>query len=85
MVLRGELVAETTSVLLTRSICGQYLVHATGPSTIVGLGSILDSWADVCGFAKPHGSQRFWNVNKHGLRPNDQKLPSRNVVSFGLC
>ena len=41
-----------------------------------------DHWADVCGFLKPPGSQRFWKVNKHGalsiprktlgLRPNDQ-------------
>ena len=23
-------------------------------------------WADVCGFLKPPGSQRFWKVNKHG-------------------
>ena len=45
-------------------------------------GSILDNWADVCGFLKPPGSQRFWKVNKHGafsipqktlgLRPTDQ-------------
>ena len=44
--------------------------------------SIPNSWADVCGFLNPPGSQRFWKVSKHGafsilrkalgLRPNDQ-------------
>ena len=53
-----------------------------GPTPLWGPGSIPNSWADVCGFLKPPGSQRFWKVNKHGafsslrkalgLRPNDQ-------------
>ena len=53
-----------------------------GRTPLWGPGSILGMWADVCGFLKPLGSQRFWNVNKHGafsiprkklgLRPNDQ-------------
>ena len=53
-----------------------------GATPLWGLGSIPDNWADVCGFLKPPGSQRFWKVNKHGafsiprktlgLRPNDQ-------------
>ena len=51
-----------------------------GPTS---LGSILDSWADVCGFLKPTGSHRFWKVHEHGafsiprktlgLRPTDQR------------
>ena len=31
-----------------------------------GPGSIPNNWADVCGFLKPPGSQRFWKVSKHG-------------------
>ena len=52
-----------------------------GPTPLWGPGSIPDNWADVCGFLKPPGSQRFWKVNKHGafsiprkslgLRPTD--------------
>ena len=30
-----------------------------GPPPLWGLGSIPDNWADVCGFLKPPGSQRF--------------------------
>ena len=54
----------------------------SGPTPLWGPGSIPNNWADVCGFLKPHCSQRFWRVNKHGafsiprkalgLRPNDQ-------------
>ena len=53
-----------------------------GPTPLWRPGSIPNNWADVCGFLKPQGSQRFWRVNKHdafshprkalGLRPNDQ-------------
>ena len=53
-----------------------------GPTPLWGPGSISNNWADVCGFFKPPGSQRFWRTNKHGafsiprkalgLRPNDQ-------------
>ena len=53
-----------------------------GPIPLWGPGSIPDNWADVCGFLKPLGSDRFWKVSKHGafsiprktlgLRPNDQ-------------
>ena len=52
-----------------------------GPTPLWGPGSIPDNWADVCGFLKPPGSQRFWQLNQHGafsiprktlgLRPND--------------
>ena len=45
-------------------------------------GSIPNNWADVCGFLKPFGSERFVKLNKHGafsipqktlgLRPTDQ-------------
>ena len=57
-----------------------------GPPPLWGPGSIPDNWADVCGFLKPPGSQRFWKVNEHGafsiprkalgMRPNDQMAPS---------
>ena len=53
-----------------------------GPTPLWEPGSIPNKWADVCGFLKPPGSQRFWKVSKHGafsiprkalgLRPNDQ-------------
>ena len=53
-----------------------------GPPPLWGPGAIPNTWADVCGFLKPPGSQRFWKVNGHGafpiprqplgLRPNDQ-------------
>ena len=53
-----------------------------GPTPLWRPGSIPDNWADVCGFLKPPGSDRFWKVNKHGafsiprrtlgLRPTDQ-------------
>ena len=52
-----------------------------GSTPLWGPGSIPNNWADVCGFLKPPGSQRFWKVSKHGafsiprqalgLRPND--------------
>ena len=37
-----------------------------GTTPLWGPGSITNNWADVCGFLKPTGSQRFWKVNKHG-------------------
>ena len=37
-----------------------------GPTPQWVPGSIPDNWADVCGFLKPPGSQRFWKVHKHG-------------------
>ena len=70
MVRCGDVAAETISVLLT------------GPTPLRGPGSIPDMWADVCGFLKPPGSDRYWKVRMHGacsiprktlgLRPNDQ-------------
>ena len=52
------------------------------PTPLWRPGSISDNWADVYGFLKPPGSQRFWKVNKHGafsiprtslgVRPTDQ-------------
>ena len=52
-----------------------------GPTPLWGPGSIPNNWADVCGFLKPPGSDRYWKVRMHGafiprkalgLRPNDQ-------------
>ena len=33
-----------------------------GPTPLWGPGSIPNNWADVCGFLKLTGSQRFWKV-----------------------
>ena len=66
-----------------------------GPPPLWGRGSIPDSWADVCGFLKPPGSQRSWKANKHGafsiprkalgLRPNDQSCHHETcMASSGL-
>ena len=64
-----------------------------GSPPLWGPGSIPDNWADVCGFLKPPGSQRFWKVQKHGafsiprktlrLRPTDHSC-HRNMASSGL-
>ena len=53
-----------------------------GPTPLSGPGSIPNNWADVCGFLKPPGSDRYWKVRTHGafsiprktlgLRPTDQ-------------
>ena len=53
-----------------------------GPTPLWGPGSIPNDWADVCGFLKPPGSDRYWTVRMRGafsiprkalgLRPNDQ-------------
>ena len=53
-----------------------------GPAPLWGPGSIPNNWADVCGFLKPTGSDRYWKVRMHGafsiprktlgLRPTDQ-------------
>ena len=53
-----------------------------GPTPLWGPGSIPNNWADVCGFLKPPGSDRYWKVRMHGafsiprktlgLRPTDQ-------------
>ena len=45
---------------------------ATRP-TVWGPGSIPDNWADVCGFLKPPGSDRFWKVHKHVPSPSNAK------------
>ena len=68
----GDVAAHTILLLLMKPL----LTLLWGPR------SIPNNWADVCGFLKPPGSQRFWKVNKHGafsiprkalgLRPNDQ-------------
>ena len=42
------------------------LLTPPGPTPLWGPGSIPNNWADVCGFLKHPGSQRFWKVNKHG-------------------
>ena len=68
------------SVLLTKHFMDSLLPTPPGPTPSLGPGSIPDNGADVCGFLKPPGSQRFWKVNGAfsipretlGLRPNDQ-------------
>ena len=74
MALRGDVVAETTSVLLTKHLW-------TGPhhcGDLVPFRTIKQTFAD---FSNQPGSQRFWNLHKHGafsilrkslgLRPSD--------------
>ena len=53
-----------------------------GLTALWGPGSIPNNRADICGFLKPPGSDRYWKVRMHGafsiprkalgLRPNDQ-------------
>ena len=53
-----------------------------GPTPLWGPGPIPNNCADVCGFLKPPGSDRYWKVRMHGvfsiprknlgLRPTDQ-------------
>ena len=67
---------------LDEAFMDRILPTPPGPTPLWGPGSILNNWADVCGFLKPPGSQRFWKVRMHGafsishkvlgLRPNDQ-------------
>ena len=57
-----------------------------GPTPLWGPGSIPNNWADVCGFLKPPGSDRYWKVRMHGafsiprktlgLCSTDQRVPS---------
>ena len=78
----GVVAAVTISVPLMRLFVDCVLLVPLGPAPMMGPGSIPNSWADVCGFLKHPGSQRFWKVNKHGafslprqalaLRANDQ-------------
>ena len=37
-----------------------------GPAPLWGPRSIPNNWADVCGFLKPPGSDRYWKVRVHG-------------------
>ena len=55
------------------------LPTAPGPTPLWGPGSIPNSWADVCGFLKPPGSQRFWKVNKNMAI---QKQPAKVMYSL---
>ena len=49
-----------------------------GPTLLWAPGSIPNNWADVCGFLKPPGSQRFWKVSEHGAF-------SKPRQALGLC
>ena len=67
--------------IIDESFMYSILFTPPGPPPLCGPGYIRENWADICGFLKPHGSQRFWKVNKHGafsiprkslgLRPTD--------------
>ena len=81
MVQLGVVAAATMSVLLMKYFADCALPTPPGPTPLWGPGSIPNNWADVCGFLKPPGSQKYWKV-KHGafsiprqalgLRANDQ-------------
>ena len=62
----GVVAAVTISVLLTKFFSDCALPTPPAPPPLWGPGSIPDNWADVCGFLKPPGSQKFWKVSKHG-------------------
>ena len=54
--------------------CG--LPTPPGPTPLWGPGSIPNNWADVCGFLKPPGSQRFRKETNMGfLHPSDSTRP----------
>ena len=82
MVLRGDAAAETTSSTIDEAFTDCALPTPPGRTPLWGPGSIPDMWADVCGFLKPPGSDRYWKVRTHGafsiprtalgLRPTDQ-------------
>ena len=56
----------TISVLLMKPLPIALYLRRRAPHHCGDLYSIPDNWADVCGFLKPPGSQKFWKVNKHG-------------------
>ena len=57
---RGVVAAETNSVLLMKPFLIVPCLRQWAPHRCGGPGSIPNNWADVCGFLKPPGSQRFW-------------------------
>ena len=66
-----------------RGLLRQRFTNTAGSTPLWGAGSIPNLWADVCGFLKPSGSDRYWKVRKDGafsiprealsLRPSDQR------------
>ena len=52
-----------------------------GPTPLWGPGSIPNNWADVCGFRKPPGSDRYWKVRTHAwcvFHPTQNSRPASN-------
>ena len=73
------------------STIGEAFIYSTLLSPLVlhplwGPGSIPNNWADVCGFMKPPGSQRFWEVSKHGVfSPSHAKLlASKQMIKVAM-
>ena len=79
---RGDAATETTSAPFDEAFADCALPTPAGPTPLWGPGSILNNWADVCGFLQPPDSDRYWKVRVHGafsiphknqgLRPTDQ-------------
>ena len=82
LALRGDASCRDNLSTIDEAFADCALPTPPGPAPLWGPGSIPKNWADVCGFLKPPGFQRFWKVSKHGafsisrktlgLRPNDQ-------------
>ena len=62
MVQVGVVAAVTISVLLMRRLLIVLCLRRRAPT------------ADVCGFLKPSGCQRFWKVNKHGASSSPRQV-----------
>ena len=92
MVQHGVVAAVIISVLLMKPLPIVLCLRRRAPHHCFGPGSILDNWADVCGFLKPPGSQKFWKVSKHGafsiprqalgLRANNQSCHHETWLHF---
>ena len=66
MVQLGVVAEATVSVLLMKYFLTVLCLRRQAPHHCRDPGSIPNNWADVRGFLKPPGSQRFWKVSKHG-------------------
>ena len=83
MVLLWRCRSRNNFVTIEEAFIDSTLPTTLGPPPLWGSGSIPDMRADVCGFLKPLGSDRFWKVRMYGaffsiprrtlgLRPTDQ-------------
>ena len=81
MVLRGDVAAETTSVLLRKLLLIVPYLRHQAPHHCGDLDPFGTTWQTSADFSKPPSVDRFWKVHKHdalsiprktlGLRPTD--------------